>query len=101
MTFGVTLGAVWWFWAVFLEVTWLLAVKALDVFSCCLLFFTPSPLTVFNTLCSGVLGTACGAAGAGMKGWAEGLICVLRGNYCLGCQVGDACGVTQGCVNCS
>ena len=37
-----------------------------DAVPCFLLSFTPSPLTDFGILCSGVLGTV--AAGAGMKG---------------------------------
>ena len=68
---------------------------ALDLLSG-LLFFTPSSFADFGTCCSGELNTGWCVSAAGMEGWVAGLVFVPVGDCCLGCVVGDDCGVFWG-----
>ena len=91
-------GAVRLLWAVFLEVSWLLAVEAESSIGCigstlwltALHSFTFADLGMF---CGGELGTGWCVSAAGMEGWVAELVFVPIGNCCLGCVVGDDCGV--------
>ena len=60
-----------------------------------LLFLTPSPFTDLGMCCGGELDTGWCVSAAGMEGWVARLVFVPI-NCCLGCVVGDGCGVLLG-----
>ena len=68
---------------------------ALDLFGC-LLHFTPLPFANLGMCCSGELDIGLCVSAAGMKGWVDRLVSVLRG---LCCVTEDDCSVFWGCVH--
>ena len=93
------LGAVRLLWAVFLEVSRLLAVEIESSIGCTGSTLWLTALHSF-TICrnGGELGTGWCVSAAGMEGWVARLVFVPIGDCCLGCVVGDDCGVFWGCV---